>query len=357
MPPQHPSRSPDLQGRCGSSSAKSSRHSPQRRTYADAMPPGNAVLDKKALIFHNIARSAFWTKLGRAAPARPTSPSASGWPLAEGFSVGFVTAAALVHELLEATDERRLLRLQTQLAACKLLIVDELGYVPLPPRRGELLFEVLQPALRAGLGPGHQRPAVRQNGPPCSARSGSPVASRPAPPPRPHPRDERREATGLRGSSRRARPTGDPNQHHLTGRSPEQLPKDPHTSAGWYRFPSASRYAIDPAFTPRAMTTRSANMAMYEAAEATTPSIRQVVVPLCRSIAAAMASPAGADHLESLWRLSPQHSQIASLFQIRTLWRSLVRFCRKVTIVFTGLPAFRPLGPGSSISRTGLSRK
>ena len=34
-----------------------------------------------------------------------------------GMSVGFATAAALVHELLEARDEKRLLRLQKQLAA------------------------------------------------------------------------------------------------------------------------------------------------------------------------------------------------------------------------------------------------
>ena len=34
-----------------------------------------------------------------------------------GLAVGFITAAALVHELLEARDERRLLRLQKQLAA------------------------------------------------------------------------------------------------------------------------------------------------------------------------------------------------------------------------------------------------
>jgi DNA replication protein DnaC len=46
-----------------------------------------------------------------------------------GLSVGFITAAAMVHELIEARDERRLLRLQRQLAAYKLLIIDELGYV------------------------------------------------------------------------------------------------------------------------------------------------------------------------------------------------------------------------------------
>ncbi len=59
-----------------------------------------------------------------------------------GLSVGFTTAAALVHELLEARDERRLLRLHARLAGYKVLIVDELGYVPLSPSGAELLFEV-----------------------------------------------------------------------------------------------------------------------------------------------------------------------------------------------------------------------
>ena len=60
----------------------------------------------------------------------------------KGLAVGFTTAAALVHELIEARDEKRLLRLQRQLAACQLLIIDELGYVPLSPTGAELLFEV-----------------------------------------------------------------------------------------------------------------------------------------------------------------------------------------------------------------------
>jgi DNA replication protein DnaC len=54
-------------------------------------------------------------------------------------SVGFTTASALVHELLEARGEKRLLRLQRQLAAYKLLIVDELGYVPLSPTGSTLV--------------------------------------------------------------------------------------------------------------------------------------------------------------------------------------------------------------------------
>jgi DNA replication protein DnaC len=68
----------------------------------------------------------------------------------KGLSVGFTTAAALVHELLEARDEKRLLRLQRQLAGYKLLIIDELGYVPLSPTGAELLFEVFSQRYERG---------------------------------------------------------------------------------------------------------------------------------------------------------------------------------------------------------------
>jgi DNA replication protein DnaC len=68
----------------------------------------------------------------------------------KGLSVGFTTAAALVHELLEARDERRLLRLQKQLGAYRLLIIDELGYVPLSPSGAELLFEVFSQRYERG---------------------------------------------------------------------------------------------------------------------------------------------------------------------------------------------------------------
>ena len=65
-------------------------------------------------------------------------------------SVGFTTAAALVLELLEARDERRLLRPQRQLAGYRLLIVDELGYVPLSKSGAELLFETLSQRYERG---------------------------------------------------------------------------------------------------------------------------------------------------------------------------------------------------------------
>jgi len=59
-----------------------------------------------------------------------------------GHRVRFTTAAALVHELMEARDEKRLLRFQKQMASFELLIVDELGFVPLSKTSAELLFEV-----------------------------------------------------------------------------------------------------------------------------------------------------------------------------------------------------------------------
>jgi len=63
--------------------------------------------------------------------------------LLEGDVGRIPTAAALVSELMEARDERRLLRLQKQLAAVKLLIIDELGFVPLSKTCAELLFEMI----------------------------------------------------------------------------------------------------------------------------------------------------------------------------------------------------------------------
>ena len=43
--------------------------------------------------------------------------------------------------MIEARDEKRLLRLQAQLAKVSLLIVDDLGYVPLSQTGSELLFD------------------------------------------------------------------------------------------------------------------------------------------------------------------------------------------------------------------------
>jgi len=67
-----------------------------------------------------------------------------------GIKTRFATAAAIVHELIEARDEKQLLRLQKQLASHELLIIDELGFVPLSKTGAELLFELISQRYERG---------------------------------------------------------------------------------------------------------------------------------------------------------------------------------------------------------------
>jgi DNA replication protein DnaC len=76
--------------------------------------------------------------------------SHSAWLLAKGLYVTFIAAAALVNQVMEARDERRLLKTQRDLQAVKLLIVDELGYVPLSSIGAELLLEVFSERYERG---------------------------------------------------------------------------------------------------------------------------------------------------------------------------------------------------------------
>lgn len=68
----------------------------------------------------------------------------------KGLTVGFATAAKLVHQLIEARNEKRLLRLQRQLATCELLVIDELDHVRLSKTGAELLFEVFSQRYERG---------------------------------------------------------------------------------------------------------------------------------------------------------------------------------------------------------------
>jgi DNA replication protein DnaC len=65
---------------------------------------------------------------------------------AQGRRVRFVTASALVRQLLEARDEKSLQKLFAQLERLQLLVLDELGYVPFTKVGAELLFEVVSRA-------------------------------------------------------------------------------------------------------------------------------------------------------------------------------------------------------------------
>ena len=57
-----------------------------------------------------------------------------------GFRVKFFTAAGLVTTYLEAREQRQVLRLEAQIGRCQLLVVDELGYLPLGKLGAEHLF-------------------------------------------------------------------------------------------------------------------------------------------------------------------------------------------------------------------------
>lgn len=61
----------------------------------------------------------------------------------QGLSVRFTTAAALATELTEAKDARDLARVVGRYSRVDLLIIDELGYLPLSVSDAELLFRVL----------------------------------------------------------------------------------------------------------------------------------------------------------------------------------------------------------------------
>jgi DNA replication protein DnaC len=61
----------------------------------------------------------------------------------QGRRVRYVTTAALVNELVEATDDKQLSRVVARYARLDLLCLDELGYLTLDPRGAELLFQII----------------------------------------------------------------------------------------------------------------------------------------------------------------------------------------------------------------------
>jgi DNA replication protein DnaC len=64
----------------------------------------------------------------------------------QGRKVRFWQLTELITHLIEAREERQLLRLKNQLAKLDLLILDELGYVPASKLGAELLFDIISTA-------------------------------------------------------------------------------------------------------------------------------------------------------------------------------------------------------------------
>ena len=61
----------------------------------------------------------------------------------EGIPARFFTAAELVMRLLRANAENRLDRELSQIGKARLLVVDELGYIPIDEEGSRLLFQVV----------------------------------------------------------------------------------------------------------------------------------------------------------------------------------------------------------------------
>ena len=102
-------------------------------------------------------------------------PNRNGGPLHPdaGLETSLIVSAShLVHEMIEARDEKRLLRHQDQLARVSLLIVDELGYVPLSQTGSELLFDVFSRRYENGP-PSSPQTCPSKNGQRCSPASAS----------------------------------------------------------------------------------------------------------------------------------------------------------------------------------------
>jgi DNA replication protein DnaC len=64
----------------------------------------------------------------------------------QGKRVRFYRVTELVTQLLEAREERQLSRIRSQLSKLDLLVLDELGYVPMGKAGAELLFDVMSRA-------------------------------------------------------------------------------------------------------------------------------------------------------------------------------------------------------------------
>jgi len=60
----------------------------------------------------------------------------------QGHAVRFFTAASLVNELLAAQDDHRTEKLITQLRKQRLVVIDELGFIPFSERGSHLLFQL-----------------------------------------------------------------------------------------------------------------------------------------------------------------------------------------------------------------------
>lgn len=128
---------------------------PARKTLDDFDFEATASLNKKQVL--ELARCGWLDDrenlifMGNAGTGKTHLSLALGMAACQrGYGVRFVTAAGLVNSLVEARNDKALLKLQRQLAKIPLLIVDELGYLPFSKTGSELLFEIFSQRYERG---------------------------------------------------------------------------------------------------------------------------------------------------------------------------------------------------------------
>ena len=149
-----------------------------------------------------------------------------------GIPVRFFTAAELVMRLLRANAENRLDKELTQIGKAGLIILDELGYVPIDEEGSRLLFQVVTNAYERQSVIHDRQHRVRRMGQDLRRpQHGTPLVNRPHRPPR---QDDQIRGRVL---PQDPRPHAITNKHNQTGRdqtlkrqqtsrSPGQLPHD-----------------------------------------------------------------------------------------------------------------------------------
>jgi len=121
---------------------------PTKKTLADF--DFRAIPDLDPLAVHRLAGCEFVGKAENVLLAGSSGTGKTHLAIALGVeacrrrhSVRFFTVSQLVEMLIEARSERALGRARTLLKRVDLLILDELGFVPLPASGAELLFDVV----------------------------------------------------------------------------------------------------------------------------------------------------------------------------------------------------------------------
>ena len=112
-----------------------------------AQPSINRVLASELMRCEYIEKRESVILLGN--PGTGKTPLATVLGIAgsrHGKKVRFWRVTELVTQLMEARDDRQLMRLKNQLGKLDLLILDELGYVPASKLGSELLFDVISQA-------------------------------------------------------------------------------------------------------------------------------------------------------------------------------------------------------------------